>query len=161
MTAARDAQPLGSDLLGGEPDAPAPPGVTFWVEGVPVAKGRARITTRGGSPRAYTPARTRDYEARVREAAVAAMAGAPPFSGPLAARIDASWPALQSGPKALRSAAPTSRPDADNVAKAILDALNGVVYRDDAQVVRLTVNKHRVIGACEPGVSVTVEQVRA
>ena len=35
----------------------------------------------------------------------------------------------------------TKKPDADNLAKAILDALNGVAYPDDAQIVKLTVRK--------------------
>ena len=35
----------------------------------------------------------------------------------------------------------TKKPDADNLAKAILDALNGVAYPDDAQIVTLTVRK--------------------
>ena len=35
----------------------------------------------------------------------------------------------------------TSKPDADNYAKLILDALNGVLWRDDAQVVRLFAEK--------------------
>ena len=36
---------------------------------------------------------------------------------------------------------PTKKPDADNIAKAILDALNGLAYYDDAQVVHLEVQK--------------------
>jgi Holliday junction resolvase RusA-like endonuclease len=35
---------------------------------------------------------------------------------------------------------PTKKPDADNIAKVILDALNGIAYRDDTQVVDLTVS---------------------
>ena len=36
---------------------------------------------------------------------------------------------------------PTKKPDTDNIAKAILDALNGLAYYDDAQVVNLEVQK--------------------
>ena len=35
----------------------------------------------------------------------------------------------------------TSRPDVDNVSKAIMDALNGVAYKDDAQVSVLVCEK--------------------
>lgn len=35
------------------------------------------------------------------------------------------------------------KPDADNIAKLILDALNGVAYKDDAQVISLKVKKHK------------------
>lgn len=37
---------------------------------------------------------------------------------------------------------PTKRPDVDNISKMILDALNGIAFVDDAQVVSLTVSKH-------------------
>ena len=36
---------------------------------------------------------------------------------------------------------PTRKPDCDNVAKVIADALNGMAYRDDSQVVSLSVEK--------------------
>ena len=36
---------------------------------------------------------------------------------------------------------PTKKPDADNIAKIIMDALNGVAYEDDRQVVELIVRK--------------------
>lgn len=48
---------------------------------------------------------------------------------------------------------PTKKPDIDNIAKVILDALNGIAYRDDTQVVRLTVTKAY---NDEPGVLVTI-----
>ena len=37
---------------------------------------------------------------------------------------------------------PTQKPDADNIAKSVLDALNGLAYADDKQVVTLEVDKH-------------------
>lgn len=36
---------------------------------------------------------------------------------------------------------PTTKPDTDNIAKSILDSLNGIAYKDDKQVVKLTVEK--------------------
>jgi len=36
---------------------------------------------------------------------------------------------------------PTIKPDTDNIAKSILDSLNGIAYKDDKQVVMLTVEK--------------------
>ena len=36
---------------------------------------------------------------------------------------------------------PCKKPDSDNIAKAILDALNGVAYYDDSQIVELTIKK--------------------
>lgn len=161
MTGWREAQPLGSDLLGGEPDAPAPPRlVSFWVPGAPVPKARPRFSSRGGVARTYTPAKTRAYEARVADAGRAALCGAWPLQGPLKAVVRVHLPALKSGPKAHRSAPPTGRPDLDNVVKAVLDALNGVLYADDSQVVTLKAYKRRCDLGEEPGVGVLVVEFR-
>lgn len=35
----------------------------------------------------------------------------------------------------------TKKPDLDNLAKSILDALNGTVYKDDSQIITLSINK--------------------
>ena len=51
---------------------------------------------------------------------------------------------------------PLKKPDVDNVAKIILDALNGIAYRDDKQVVTLIVKKSF---AGESGVGVTISEV--
>ena len=53
---------------------------------------------------------------------------------------------------------PLKKPDVDNVAKIILDALNGIAYRDDKQVVTLLVKKSY---AGESGVGVTISEVEA
>lgn len=50
----------------------------------------------------------------------------------------------------------TKRPDADNVAKTILDALNGHAYNDDSAIALLTVRKYQTTGASR--VEVTIEE---
>ena len=57
--------------------------IEFTVEGAPVPKGRARVTTRGGFARAYTPAKTREYEDVVKSAGKEAMNGREPLESPL------------------------------------------------------------------------------
>jgi Holliday junction resolvase RusA-like endonuclease len=52
---------------------------------------------------------------------------------------------------------PTSKPDCDNIAKSICDALNGLAYPDDRQIVSLTVNKYYT--ECEDSVRVVIESV--
>lgn len=120
----------------------------FRVNGIPQGKARPRFT-KGG--RAYTPAKTRRYEADVREAALKAAA----IQGfvkhgkdtPLEACVTAWFPVPASWPKKKRAAAlsgalyPTGKPDADNIAKAVLDAVNGIAFHDDKQIVSLTVRK--------------------
>lgn len=120
----------------------------FRVNGIPQGKARPRFT-KGG--RAYTPAKTRRYEEAVREAAQLA-AQAQGFikhdkGTPLRASVTAWFPVPASWPKKKRAAAlsgalyPAVKPDADNIAKAVLDALNGIAFHDDKQVVSCTVSK--------------------
>ena len=129
--------------------------VRFEIPGIPVAKGRARVTTIGGHARAYTPAKTVAYESTVALFARQAMGAAEPIPGPVAVLIVATWPIPPSWPKKRREAAKwkASKPDADNVAKAIGDACNGIVWADDSQVVDLRCVK--LYGAL-PGVVVEV-----
>jgi Holliday junction resolvase RusA-like endonuclease len=121
--------------------------IFFTVPGVPVAKGRPRLTTIGGKARAFTPAKTVLYEQLVALAAQRAIGGAGPLEGALSVTVTAFLPVPASWSRKKRDAAlagdirPTSRPDTDNYLKAALDGMNGIVYRDDAQVVRVVAAK--------------------
>jgi Holliday junction resolvase RusA-like endonuclease len=50
----------------------------------------------------------------------------------------------------------TTRPDADNLAKAVFDALNGILWADDSQIVNSTVSKFIASGDEQPHVKVVV-----
>jgi Holliday junction resolvase RusA-like endonuclease len=121
--------------------------VSFEVPGQAVGKGRPRIGKVGQHARMFTPAKTVNYEGMVALAAHQAMAGAPLIEGPCIARlrIECQIPASWSGKKQRAAAAgdlmPTTKPDVDNVIKAIFDACNGVVWKDDVQVVDLVLSK--------------------
>ena len=106
--------------------------IRFEVPGQPVAKGRPRVAVIGGRARAYTPAKTVNYEASVAYAGKDAMVGKEPLDGPLALTVFAHFLTPKRGKK--EGDYHTGRPDADNVLKAAADALNGIVWRDDAQV---------------------------
>jgi Holliday junction resolvase RusA-like endonuclease len=110
--------------------------IRFTVPGKPVAKGRPRLSTRGGFARAYTPAKTVAYEGLVAMAGQEAMAGAAPYTGPVAVSLTAVFPIPSSWPKKRRAEAHwhTGKPDGDNLAKSVGDGLNGVCWRDDSQV---------------------------
>jgi len=109
----------------------------------PVAKARPRVTMRGGRPHAYTPKKSADYEKAVAEACDVEA----PLEGPLSMHINlylpipASWSKSKTIDAACGKIMPTSRPDVDNYAKAVLDSLNGIAYADDSQVVDLRVVK--------------------
>ena len=118
----------------------------FVIPGPPVGKGRPRFSTAGGKPRSYTPAVTRDYEALIAARAAEAMQGKAPLKTPIRVMIEATMSIPLSWSKAKRQAALDgdvypSRPDVDNIAKTVLDGMNGVVYEDDAQVMYLKVSK--------------------
>jgi Holliday junction resolvase RusA-like endonuclease len=117
--------------------------VEIALDGAPVPKERHRF----GGGRVYGTTRTARYERRLREAALAAMAGRAPFAGPVEADLLVVLAVPKGWPKARREAAlsgrllPLRRPDGDNVSKALLDGLNRVVFEDDAQVAELRIRK--------------------
>jgi len=115
----------------------------FTIPGRVGGKGRPRFTVIGGRGRAYTPAKTASMESVVREIAARAMNGAPLLEGPLALEISIflSPPASWSKRKRAEAVFPTGKPDLDNIGKLIGDALNGVVWKDDAQLAELTIRR--------------------
>lgn len=132
--------------------------IRVTVTGQPVAKGRTRVVTRGGQ-RPYTPAKTRAWEKLAENAARIEMGHREPLNGPLSVTVTAIFPVPATWPRWKRLEAEVGhighvgKPDGDNVAKAAKDALNGVVWLDDAQVVRLLV--HKTYGA-RPAVVIEV-----
>ena len=87
----------------------------------------------------YTPAKTASYERRVAMAYRQAYPGVAPYAAhvPLALVIECVWTHPASWSKRRNAATKwrTSAPDADNVVKAVSDALNGIAWHDDAQIV--------------------------
>jgi Holliday junction resolvase RusA-like endonuclease len=133
--------------------------VSFFVPGQPQGKQRAKIVKIGGFSRMATPKKTVAYEGLVAHAAHAAMNGLAPIAGPVAVTIDivcqvpASWSQRKQTDAIAGRILPTTKPDVDNVEKALFDGMNGVVWNDDVQVVRVTKGKR--YGAA-PGVTVEV-----
>ena len=116
--------------------------VIFSVEGDPVGKQRPRFA-RG---RTYTPKKTVDYEKHIADKAREAMGSSEPLETPVAVYIYANHaiPASYSKKRrqdCLNRLERPNKPDLDNTAKAFLDAMNGIVYKDDVQVVSLHVTK--------------------
>ena len=127
------------------------------VPGVARGKGRPRF----GSGRTFTDEKTENAEAWVKAVAIQQV-GRPMLEGPIAVvikvtcEVPASWSKTKKTLAASGDIRPTSRPDLDNVAKLVCDALNKIVWRDDAQIVALTVAK--VYGA-EASAEITVEKI--
>ena len=124
--------------------------VTFSVKGQPVGKGRPRAFSAGGKIGMHTPRKTANYETHVRLAYQSAAQGRPPHDGPVGVSVYACCQAPKGMSKWLRALLPiprTQKPDADNVLKVVLDGLNGVAFKDDAQVFDVRVLKHTAEGA--------------
>lgn len=132
--------------------------------GFPVGKGRPRaFRTRSGGIRTYTPDKTVDFEERIRYAARAAMDRRGLMETPCRVEVEARFPLPKSARKverlnveAGRLVPHTVKPDADNVLKAILDALNGIVYADDRLAYDVRITKRY---ATEPGITVYVSEI--
>jgi Holliday junction resolvase RusA-like endonuclease len=115
----------------------------IFISGEPIAQPRVKVSTRGGFARAYTE---RDHPIHAYKQAIRLAyvnAGGEVLEGPVSVRIVCLFERPKSHSKKRRQQREpkTTKPDLDNVGKAILDALNEIAYNDDGQVCRLTVEK--------------------
>lgn len=123
------------------------PFVVVTLRGQPQGKGRPRFGRAGAFVRVWTDKKTASYEKLLGAAGHEAMAGLSALDTALSVVIEAAMGIPPSWPRKRRSAAlsgdlsPIGRPDFDNIAKGICDALNGIVWRDDSQIVACTFRK--------------------
>lgn len=133
--------------------------IQFTIPGNPVPKARPRVTRSG---HAYTPKKTAEYEKLVKVYAIKTMDehGLKPTGEAIRLDVQAffqipkSWSLSKKKNAAYGVLKPIGRPDADNCIKAVQDAMNGIVYKDDSQIVELIGGKHY---SYEPRVEVTVK----
>lgn len=118
----------------------------FEIEGKIKGKGRPRFSNYGGFVKTYTPADTASYENLIKVQFRIAC-GKWYSEMPLKMKITAIHGIPKSTSKKDRARMlsgelkPTKKPDADNICKIICDALNGIAYKDDTQVVELKMQK--------------------
>jgi Holliday junction resolvase RusA-like endonuclease len=111
-------------------------------------KGRVRFVRQTG--RTYTPDATAEAMEQVRAAYVVRAQGTmAPKGAPVMVEIDTFRPLPKSRPKKVTHEPDVFKPDADNVAKLVLDALNGTAWHDDTQVTDLEVHKHERSRVCD------------
>lgn len=133
--------------------------VSFSVPGAPQGKGRPRFTRSG---HVYTPKTTVEYENRIIQCYMLKYKKL--YFGTddsLAVHIDAVFEPPSSlsqvrRARMLNGEYPTKKPDIDNICKIYMDAMNGVVYPDDKQVVAVAMQKRYGEYAV---VNVTVERI--
>ena len=122
--------------------------IKFTVPGNPFGKQRPKFTRMGTYTKTYTPKKTKQHEKEVAER-FSEVARGRRFKEkePLDIRIIAYYPIPQSTSKKRRKEMlehrirPTVKPDLDNVAKLVYDALNGVAWHDDNAIVDTQVRK--------------------
>ena len=121
--------------------------MTIIIMGEPVAQGRPRFARRGNFVHAYDPENSRTWKQTARLISIEQTAGRPLLTEALSLRIDVyrsvprSWSKKRQAQALDGSIRPTTRPDADNYIKGVQDALNGVLWHDDSQIVSVTASK--------------------
>jgi Holliday junction resolvase RusA-like endonuclease len=132
------------------------PIITLTIPGPPVGKQRARVTRTG---HAYTPPATVNYEALVKQTFAAKYPDFVPMAGPVRMGL---WIMLMPSKETARKIKkgikvyPTIKPDVDNVLKIIADALSGLAFVDDKQIVESDLSKHY---AERPMVEVVIKEL--
>ena len=125
--------------------------IIITLHGEPRGKGRPRSRIAYGKAKqpfvaVYTDASTRAYERALALAGRVAMRSRPPLTEPLSVAVTAIMSVPASWSQKKRAAAlagelsPTGRPDVDNIFKSV-DALNGIVWADDKQIVCAIIEK--------------------
>jgi len=138
--------------------------ITFVVPGLPVAQPRSRAASFGGKARIVGfddrhPVTA--FKAAVRLTAAAVMDG-PPLTGPVRLLATFAFPRpkrLTWARRPMPRAQHVTKPDADNLMKSLCDALNGVAWVDDAQVVDARLAKCYAAGNEAPHVAVEIETI--
>jgi len=134
--------------------------VNFEIPGDPVPKGRPRFARRGTFVQTYTDSKTLEYETLVGFKARQAIGASEPLKGHLTVFLYLRYAVPTSYSKkrteaCLNGLEYPKRVDLDNCYKSITDAMNGIVYADDSQIVEAHILK---CYALEPGANVMIHE---
>ena len=133
--------------------------VVFIVEGEPKGKARPKFRRFGNFTRTYTPKATVEYEDKVRKSFLDAVDDE--FT-PLEGAVETDALCVFQIPKSVSKKKQSEmdgqpalrKPDTDNIIKSILDPLNGIAYKDDSQVCKISGLK---IYGKDPRVEITIK----
>lgn len=128
--------------------------IQFWVSGVPRAQPRPRFNRRSGHT--YNPDNgVVAWKEKIRWSYFSVSTRGLPAYGPI--KLTLSF-ALKGGKTRVSGQPHASKPDFDNLEKAVCDALSGSAWRDDAQIFDChTIKRYGE----KPGVLITIEEVSA
>lgn len=137
--------------------------IRFFVPGNAVGKGRPKFARRGNFVHTYTPEKTASYESLIKLAGSKAMNDTPPTDKPvfltmhIGVQVPASWSKKKRVAALGMGVYPAKKPDIDNIIKCVGDALNGVVWIDDSQIVGINATKRY---SETPGINVGIELLK-
>ena len=142
----------------------------FFVSGIPAPKGSTRaffVAKLGRAIITSANAKTKPWEQAVRAEAANAAAGAPPTVAPIEVHVVFRFPRPKGHFRANGQVSPkaplrlTKKPDLDKLERALLDALTGLLFVDDSQVVSITSMKRYTKSdeGEEPGAAVAISVV--
>jgi len=121
--------------------------ITLTIPGEPKGKQRPRFFKKGKFQGTYTPKKTINYEAYIKELFAIKYPNFIPLDSALTIHI---WAGLlipkstskkKEGMMKMGIIKPTKAPDVDNLLKAVLDALEKLAYKNDSQIVRAVIDK--------------------
>ena len=124
--------------------------IHFKIEGKPVPQGRPRAVRMGAGVRMYDPPKSKVYKQMVAAKVRSYMKinGIQTITEPLAVHLNFYFtPPKSYSKKRIRAIEAkeelfTKKPDLDNLAKLILDSCNNLLFKDDSQIIGLTIGKH-------------------
>ena len=124
--------------------------IHFKIEGRGVPQGRPRAVRMGAGVRMYDPPKSKAYKQMVSAKVRSYMKinGIQMITEPLAVHLNFYFtPPKSYSKKRIRAIEAkeelfTKKPDLDNLAKSILDSCNNLLFKDDSQIVGLTIGKH-------------------
>ena len=135
--------------------------VMFNVDCIPIGKGRPRFRRIKNYVQVYSEKKTLDFEDLIRQAAIKAMGSSEPLETPVALFCYVRLPIPKSHSKKRLQACleglerPITKPDLDNVIKAAGDAINGIIFKDDRQIVSIHATKKY---DANPGIEILVRE---
>lgn len=117
----------------------------FEVPGKVTGKGRPRVNTTTAI--AYTPTKTKEYEELIKQYFILKYRKINPLENRIKVTIQAYFSIPKNTNKTQKeemlkgNISPTKKPDIDNIAKIVLDALNKLAFKDDNQITKLNLEK--------------------
>ncbi len=139
--------------------------VRMTIYGEPVAQGRPRFTTIHGHVQAIDPKKSKEYKQLIRLEAqflfddgFQVIEEASRLKLRIFRGIPESWSKKKKAAALNYMLRPTSRPDTDNYIKGVLDALNGIIVKDDSCIVHIEAGKYY---SDRPRIEIEVENIRS